>query len=222
MDQNNLETLRNELINRNQIYVSIEWLQDKTTEQQENLNRDQLNYDYYYNCWLNTNLLELDYSSINIPNQLPDNSVPSSKYKIDATFQIVRVHDACRPVPNDYCENLYMKPKDNIDDDENENQAQNRDQRFVKPKQRQLFFILFNGKKNYRAFEFEPLEHLNFRNCYPGAKLRLKDEILLSSNIMLLKPNNVIPLGGQRLDLIEDQSNNLNSDEQNVPNGFIS
>lgn len=218
----NLECIKNELRNKSQIYVPDRWLEEVSTEQQENLTT--LNFSYFYQKWLNTDLSELDYSSVSIPTLLPDYSIPARKHTLNATFQILRVNDISRPTPNDYCESLYLKSKDDEDEGEDGNQAppsnqptQNNQRFFKANSKRQLLFELFNGVKLFKAFEYESINQLNFQNCYPGAKLLINGEVECSINVLLLKASNVTALGGLRLELIEDQQPDQN-DNQNAAN----
>lgn len=222
MVENSVESLRAELQSKH-IYVPEQWLQQLSSEQTD---RSSFNFAYCYKKWLDTNLLELDYSNVQIPSQIPNETFqPQTTYPMNATFQIIRVTDTAMPVPNDYCEALYQKKANDYELREDEevtgfienpegdqaNQQNAQENRPVsESKNRHLLFELYNGKKMFKALEYEPINHLNFQNCYPGAKVSIRGEVLQSVNVLLLRPRNISPLGGVRLELQEDEGNNQN------------
>lgn len=217
---NSLDRIKNELKDK-QIYVSNDWLEQVTSEQINGLNRD---FNFYYKKWLDTNLLDLDYSNIDLPELIPDESKLHQKVNLNGTFQIIEVKDISRTPPNNFCEDLYKRPNNEFDEHEdrtdgNTNEQQQTNRTVIKPTNRHLILELFNGKRMLRALEYEPINHLNFNNCFPGAKIVLRGEIEISLGILLLKSRNISPLGGIRLEVYsdqnEDQSNNRNNDRNN-------
>jgi hypothetical protein len=227
--QANKERIKDEF-KRRFIYVTEEWLNSQLNK---NGLSESINFDYVYKNWLNTNLLEFNYSSIDIPDPIIDYSIPSNKFNIlNSTFQIIKVLDVSRPVPNDYCEELYLKKNDYDNEEDNNDEQQNQQtqqsnnnkrnnnrkqpqqqNRFNNPqksKTRQLYLELFNGKKIYKAFEYEPINQLNFNNCYVGAKLLITGEVDLSFDLILLRSKNVYALGGLRLEQQQQQQQQHN------------
>ena len=210
MVNNQLDQCRKEL-NDKHLYVPDEWLERIINKQSTEQSNNQLNFNYLFKRWLDTNLLELNYSSVNLLDQLPDWAFPPAKFNLNPTFfQIIKVKDVGKPEPNDFCEELYSKKDENEDEDQfnelyvnmNFNSAIKQDNQTNKESaksNRQLYFELFNGMKLFKASEFEPIKQLNFTNCFPGAKLSIKGEIELSFGVILLKQKNVSPFGGLRL-----------------------
>lgn len=227
--ENSVARVREELQSKH-VYVPNQWLQALAGEQADG---ESFNFAFCFKKWLDTNLLELDYSNVQIPDQLPDYSLTRQAYPINATFQIVQVQDVAQPVPNDYCEELYQKKANDYelnDDDEvtgfienaeprngpveNAGQA-NADNRPVnQSKNRHLLLKLYNGKKLFKALEYQPINQLNFGNCYPGAKVSIRGDVLLSLGVILLKPRNIAPFGGCRLVSVENENNSRNVEMQ--------
>lgn len=225
MVDNLVARVRDELQGKH-IYVPNGWLDSLAGEQ---ANSEPFNFAFCYSKWLNTNLLELDYSTVQISDPITNQSLQAT-CPMNATFQIVQVKDAAQPVPNDYCEELYQKKANDyeLNDDEevtgfienperdNQNVQQDSDNRPVsQPKNRHLLLELFNGKQMFRAFEYEPINHLNFQNCYPGAKVSIRGEVWVSLGVMLLRPRNISPLGGIRLESVDSPTNNTENQESN-------
>lgn len=247
MVENSVDCLREELRSKH-IYVPDRWLEQLSSEQ---VDGGAFNFAFCYKKWLDTNLLELNYSNLDIPSQIPDYSLRLQTYPMNATFQLIHVKDAAMPLPNDYCEALYQKKANDyeLNEDEEvtgfiENPERDGNQETVQEnaenrpvsesKNRHLLLGLHNGKRMFKALEYEPINHLNFQNCYPGAKVSIQGEVLQSLGVLLLRPQNISPLGGVRLELQQDETDNQgnnqgdNAENQgsnaqpNAPNGSSS